>query len=301
MRNICAVLITILLAFSVSGCIAQKGAEHNGVIIEKFEPDLKDVFSGEDFQMLLMVRNTGSSVARNVYPELYNVGGVQSETRISCVKKSCASPFNLYPPDQEIGTTGESRVCVWQCSAPPVERGISMTFNPVVRVYYAYETDTVKTINLVLRDEIRNVNLDKLELPPETATSTKGPIKITIVTSGPMRFAKKQSELIFPVEILVENVGHGVACISDCKTSQTNERNKIRLYLSSKSMKFYDCDLERGEAAVDLWEGKTSKLTCSAHVYVNPKSKIIQKSIEIKAEYGYYIDKTTSILVRGIQ
>jgi len=321
----------ILILFS-SGCITQsnKGGA-GGVIIESFKTDFNKVYAGEKFQIQMKMRNIGDVDAYNVYPKLYNIQITQKDDlSISC-KESCKQGTRLLAPDPERGIEGEERVCIWECTAPEnIPGGLSVTFNPSARLYYWYRAYVIKSVNIVSRNELRAIATQGGALSSETVESTKGPLLLDVVVRGPIKYQEEDNKVIFPININIENVGNGVACvtkkitvpipilglktwsptsfnyvdlISGCEIKENWDKVAIFYGIEDPSIRIYDCevteDMMNGRI-IDLWKGKTKTITCLVEVGISKETpSILQKNLRFDLEYAYFIDATTSIEVLG--
>lgn len=268
----------------VAGCI-QVPVTGEGLIIEVFEPDFLQVYSGEPVNFRLLVKNMGSVDATDVKPIITGVdnwrsaGGTCDEWR----SISASVPY--------LGIEGGSQNCVWTLEAPEVPEGLSTTHNPIVRLYYAYRTSVVKTVFIASRRELKVIEDSGKALPAETKSSTSGPITMDIKSIGPIRFW--ESSVAFPLEITVNNMGGGVVCptVSDCENGQ--RWNSMKLDIEGEEIIISECKLDE----VSLWRGKSNTFVCDVTVSGLSDVSSIMKTISIEATYGYFIDKTTSVTV----
>ncbi len=297
-------LLVVCMIVLISGCAGRQTASGGmGVIIEEFSADPSDVYSGEPFQLKLMVRNTGPFDAENVMFELSNTKTHTKGLEITCKPECRGVVERLLAPDLQAGTSGESMTCIWRCKAPEnIPRNAEVLFNPEVRVYYVYESNVAKSVTILSVEELRSVQGGK-PLPSETLSHTEGPIRLDIRMRSPVRYVEGTGKVTFPLSIHIENVGNGVACYPDC--IDTNNWNKVFLELDPESeMNLKDCDVGMSNE-VSLWKGKSRTIVCDAEIPVFPEGgrrtdvNILQKIIKIKASYEYFTDSTTSVRVRG--
>ena len=175
-------ILLLVLVVCASGCTNTKTAG-KGVIIEAFEPDHPEIYSGEPVVFRLLVRNTGSVEARNVHAELLGIdedwcckpaGTPEEKGRWLNREKlpneeECrynGEGFSLAAPDPSMGTSGGTHTCTWSYRAPTIERGFSLTYRPTARVFYTYSTTTTKLITFGSSAELRiPVSYTHLTLP----------------------------------------------------------------------------------------------------------------------------------------
>ena len=132
--------IPVLIVLLVSGCISTSIETGNGVIIKNYDVGFSDVYSGECVDFDVLIKNTGSIKAEDVFVELVGldegwsddeiswgrgcsgtgggpwVGGEKLPNEGTCRYTSSGS--ELLPPDILRGTEGEERVCSWSYMAP---------------------------------------------------------------------------------------------------------------------------------------------------------------------------------------
>ncbi|NIO21505.1 MAG: hypothetical protein GTN76_12385 [Candidatus Aenigmarchaeota archaeon] len=300
-------LLLIFCLILVSGCIGQQTSSGDGLVIENFVSNPSEIYSGESFQLQLMVRNTGISDAKNVRFELSNIGTTYGSRglEISCEPECLDVIQSLLAPDPQAGTTGESRTCIWNCFAPQdVPRNAKLTFNPNLRIYYDYENTIVKSVTIVSEDELRSIQSQGIPLPSEVVSPSGGPVTLSIQMRSPVKYIENSNTVTFPIAITIENVGGGVACHPSC--SDPKNWNKVFLGLGPESgMNLKDCEIVMYNE-IDLWEGRSRTIVCDGELSLFSEMSgrrtginLLQKTLEIKASYEYFVDTSTSITVTG--
>jgi len=303
-------ILMIPLIFSMvllSGCTGPQTTSGKGIVIENFISNPSEMYSGESFDLQLMIRNTGSVDAENVRFDLSNVGTTYENKglEISC-ESECEEVIERFlAPDPEAGTIGESKTCIWKCSAPEeIPRNAKITFNPSMRVYYDYECGIVKSVTIVSEDELKSIQAQGRPLPSETSDLTGGPVRLSIQMRSPVKYLKDSDKVEFPISISVENTGGGVACHPSCNDPEN--WNKVFLEMDPQSgMSLKDCDVGMFNE-VDLWEGRERTIVCDGELSLFSITgdrwggvNILQKTLNVKATYEYFTDATTSLTVTG--
>jgi len=332
---------SLLLTLAISGCVNPGSTSTgNGVIIQKTEVDFQKVYAGENFKLQTLIKNTGSVKAEFVIPKMYNVGTMSSEGKsfeILC-SGDCDECVEMIPPDPERGTDGESRICTWDCTAPKnIPKGMTITFNPSVRLYYFYRTSTTKAVTIVSQDELRSIQNQGTSLPSETLSTTSSPVQMDVIVNGPIRYWQdngQKSKIRFPININIENTGGGTACafggsetafaesvpdnaigeqpsetggtttsIVTCDDTKTWNAALIYFDSEDKSISLEGCDVPRAEndpLKIDLWKGKSKTITCEVTMDVNDiTAGFVQKNLQFTLEYGYFVDSSASVQVMG--
>lgn len=319
-------IISIFTVLTTSGCM-MPGVEtkaSQGIVIENFEVDFPRVYAGEIFKLKMKIRNDGYVDAYNVYPKLYNIGtSFQSgEAEISC-EETCNQGVHLSAKDPSMGTTGESRTCIWDCEAPRgIPKGLSVKFSPNVRLYYWYSTHTVKSVTVVSQDELRSIQSEGKSLPSETVSTTGGPIQLDVVVKGPIRYWEGADRITFPININIQNTGGGITCITDeinvpiltdanapsfdyttiiqgCEN--TDNWNKVKWYFDDEhGLIDLDCTPSgNNQRVAELWKGQSTTLTCEVNMQIpsGHVAGIIQKNLKLSVYYAYMLDRTINVEV----
>jgi hypothetical protein len=305
----------------ISGCVLPGGDPFNsqtqvgtGVIIEHFGPDFPEVYSGEVVKFTLRVKNTGSVKAEKGFAELFGLDQVWKTPQGAPLNIAAQELFpdemkcrytsggvTLLPEDTASGITGGSETCTWRYIAPDVLPGLNVHSKPRARFFYSYRSTTIKTITLVPREELKNLQDLGKSLPTETYSKTKSPISLDIETATPIRVYANQIE--FPIVITVKNIGGGTVCSSIDKCKGVHKESwgptegwyKMNLEINVPAdMQLTVC--ERNENVVLIGD-KPQSISCKVIANVGSQIGIIQKNIELRAIYGYFIDKTADVLV----
>jgi hypothetical protein len=268
-------LITIIPIIILSGCIGT--TSNKGVVIESFGTDFKEAYSGEDVEFHLKLINQGESPA--YLTEVALMGLAEGSERWTYISNTCTGLAGkaLQP--------GTSFNCVWKLSAPELPKGLTMQYNPFARVSYTYTTSTIKSITFGSISELRRV--EKIGNLPSTTATTGGPISIEIQARDPVRISGWA--VTFPIKINVNNVGDGMVCRGTCEGGNTNS---LVLEIIT-DMTIEDC---ANYEEINLYKGKSNSITCAIR-YSAREEGPLQKIIEVRSNYGYSVEKETSITV----
>jgi hypothetical protein len=317
-KNYVAVL-PILLVVAASGCTIPFGGidpfnsntpAQTGAIIEEFSPDYANVHSGEEVTFRMKVKNTGSLTLQEGFAEVLGIdqvwtGSAGNVGEIFPLEQNCrydTHTITLLPEDTERGTTGGEAVCTWKYKAPDVESGLSTSASPRVRFYYSYKSSTVKTVTIASREELKALEQQGKSMPSESYSKTNSPISIDIETTTPVRTYEDKVE--FPVVFTVKNAGGGTACLGNglnCKkpggTGDNNNWNKVLIKIilpQSLSLAQGSCSETQ---PINFVGNNPQTFSCKIVANVQGQVGISQRQIEANAEYGYFIDKTTEVIV----
>ncbi len=309
MKNLSApTLVLIFLVLIISGCTTQVvQVTEKGLEIETFEADFSNVYSGEQVDFRMIIRNTGSADSPEVFAEVLGIDqewgpnpGVEVLPNEDECRYTSSEHFSLLAPDTISGTPGASHQCTWTYIAPVLPAGQSMTYEVTGRVFYRYSSATITSVTFGSYDEIKQLQSSGQSLPAETTSSSKGPIKIEIQTQGPVRFSENEGEAEFPLYITVKNLGGGVVCNTekpnDCSMhSDVDYRNKIDITLSASNIDLADCE----KKALSVFTGSYNSYSCEATATDLKDQPLTQRTITASADYSYYSDKEITVIVTG--
>jgi hypothetical protein len=287
----------------------------SGIVIESFrtEPELSEVYSNEETTFVLKFRNTGSVKAENCFVELLGLDQLwkgRDDTRknprnqeVFPYEKECqydqrGNWIVLLPPDPSAGIEGGDKICTWGYTAPDVLPGLYADYVPRARVFYDYKSFLIKTITLLPTEELKLIQNQGKGLPVETTSESGSPVSLDIEARSPIRTYGQT--LTFPMVIKIENVGGGTVCKDSerCRkyTEGGAEWNVFKLYIKLPEGMSFETGSCTGDEDIYLVMGKSQTITCKVKVNEIPE-RLTQKNIQLTAEYGYFIDKTTKIRV----
>ncbi len=309
MKHSLALQISILILIMVSGCTLPGAKVSNyGIVLEDFVAEPNELQSNEPFTIRARIRNIGRTRAENVFVKLFNTDiGMYSDLQCTPsfgTTSNCEVYFDLLGEDTEKNLQGESMTCTWNCIAPILEKGVSVTYNPSIRIYYSYVTTTTKPLLIASQDELKRLQSQGQAIPSQPSTTTGGPVSLDIKVKGPVKFWEGMQQVEFPIEIDVQNVGEGTACTLEGMSGPTegcdnpDNWNKVILLPNTPEIMFKNCDLETGKALLSLWNQR-GKIVCEANMNIPMYTKNIQKNIEILVVYDYFTDKSIPVVVKG--
>lgn len=292
MRQTYLILPLLVLAVLISGCVVPGTTTGGagGVEIKSFETDWDQVYISEPVSFRVLVQNTGSVDSGDGKIDIL---GLEEWSKLEC---SPSLAFDrLLAPNPDRGTAGESFAVTCTSEAPGVPSGLSVTYTPTARMSYGYSSDFVKSIVVASQEELRAIESRGTGLPSELISSSTSPISLSIETKGPIRFWSDTSKVEFPLEIRVNNVGGGIACLDSA--CETENWNKIKLTISGVDLDDVECQEYENKGTLTLWQGRSNTIVCKASFNVGGITGAVQKNIQVHADYGYFVDKTIPITV----
>jgi hypothetical protein len=331
---------SILLLVLVSGCAttSTKVESGSGVVIKDYSISFPELYSGECADFGALIKNTGSVKAEKVFAEIIGLdydwydkskiawntgcksqdGGPWKDWEKDANEPECrfmayssgGYTVSLLPPDPAMGTDGQSRACTWTYKVPKIPDETTITYKPVLRVYYKYRTDVIKAITLLSEEEMKNLVKQGKTLSADTQSSTSSPVSLDVVTSTPIRTYADRIE--FPITVNINNAGGGMVCsgrgtfdswdkIEDCRPSQKPEEAWNRMWVELEADKEIRLSQEcQGKIDITLYQGKSNSITCTATVNSRDlPSTYVQKMVKVHAYYNYLLDREIEITVHG--
>ncbi len=296
------VLLTSIISLILisSGCTGPLITGGNGVVIEHFAPYFLEVNSGEDVQFNLRIRNTGTADADIKEIKLTGVSwpGIGLGTSETC--DNIKGRLSGAVPSENI--RGESRACYWKTKAPGnIPLNIQRKYHPIARITYGYKTTTIQSITIGTADELRRIMDSGRSLPSETTTTTSGPLAISIKAKSPIKLSDSGQSVTFPIEISITNLANGIVCeTSDCRSGSWN---KFILNIDlDTDMVLKECSEQQ---VLGLERGQTQVIGCKLQISGFGGFGVLedryQKLITVSAEYGYIVEKSTTITVTGTE
>ena len=301
------VFLSILSAVVlVSGCTDTGVAFGNGVVITGFESDMGTmaVESRDEVSLLLRVQNQGEVDAYDVEARLIGIDLNEWNAYFGSSERQDLN--NLLAADPVTNTEGQTKTAQWDLEAPDLPAGTDFTYEPVVRVFYDYQTKANKPVTLVDVDELKRIIQQGRSIPGEATQSSAGPLSVEIRTGD---FVKTQNyDDPFPLNIfitnlmwesggsVVEGAGLGGFYYEDY---QYPVRVKITLP-DGMSLEGTGQGCSTSGETINLWKGKSAELTCEVRI-TNPPEYRVDKLIQVELDYRYFIDASTTIKVIGTE
>lgn len=309
-----SLVLPILIVVFVSGCIGGGDTAElgKGIVIQGWQPDFPSLSSGDAIKFQLKAQNLGEKDATTVNVQVMGIDlkdwGQTSEQAISWTL--------IQAPDLVSETPGETKTAqIAGLIAPTLPEGTSFTYEPIVRVSYNYLTSATKPITIVDYEELRRLIQDGETLEGKPTLFTAGPLSIEITTG---KYLKTQTEKDppLPLNIKISNTGGGHVIRKDNldgsaflgqNLGSMDSPVKVIVKLPTTTstapggMAFQATDNECDSSGkwTDLWQGKTTEITCNLKVTEAAAGTRIEKMITVELEYRYAVDSTTSVTVIG--
>ena len=292
MKKILLLIPLLALIVVLSGCVIPGGSGSSdtqttkGAVITDFEPDFAEVDSGQEVRFRLRVKNLGEVVATDVKATLESIPDNWEVTKAEC---------DLGTLERKQGSLEGGEASCEFIAKVIYPANTETVSKPVARVTYKYKTSTTAFVSIINIDEARRLNdAKKLTSSSETReTTTNSPISISIKFDSPVKLFS--DSLNFPLKLDFQNAD-GTVCHPDCSDPKNYYKVNYQFSWGSKLSEAAEIPCKQTET-IDLFKGEDQSLTCRL------QAKDVQTSVEsllqIDADYGYLIQKSTSVRVRG--
>ena len=284
----------LLLIPLVLGCITGGGDEEttmvgqclptvqDGLVINEFYPELREVYSGETISFTMDIQNLGASEASKIEAEVYNLGGFTTGTGTEIVARipdlEASSPDMPAIVDQIIWSKMLAPA-IGQTGAKDIKIGGSLSFD--------YSSSGQAYVVYIPKDEWRRMRQEGTTAVDMEQDCSNGPVGISI---EPMR-QPTTGTTEFTVRVVVSNLGTGKV---KSEASGMDYIDAVYLTLDSNLETGSACDFtgtgEMPSGAIKLVKGQEKVLSCKVMV---KDDKIRQEKYKITARADYrYIDES---------
>jgi hypothetical protein len=303
-------ILPIAAIILISGCTTGGGGgvAGPGIVILNWEPDYSSVESRDDVQLRLKIKNQGGEQADSPRALLTGMTfGGDEWLLIYGTEEESLKPY-LLPRNPRYGTEGEEVTFIWELSAPLLPEGITQTYQPGVRIFYDYVTTGVKPITLVNENELRHLVDIGGTLPTQASQHSGGPLAVTVVTGKHIKVVEERRKT-FPITIHIQNTGGGIPYWvgQGSMLYGIPEESEYRVLLAVSlppGLGFVTCSEYAGTGSgqgsyIQLWKGRDADITCELEILTMPPVSQ-EGTIKFYLTYGYAIDRSTSVTVKGL-
>ncbi len=279
-------LLPIVLVLVVSGCSSSGPVATGGLSVSNFKSDIqstqaKPLTSSEPLILSLEMTNTGERPARNVVVVLQRDAGQFSSGQTLRDSKSDAIEV------------GETDVSSFNLKAPQLPNDLIKSYTIAGRVYYLYETDAVKTIQLVGKDEVKRRIDNNQPIPLSGAVQyTKGPLSVDIGSNIDYVRVSQQKK-VYRVPITITNTGGGVVSFEPTLGSTARDYLVDVKITGASLIPTSSCGQQ---TTVKLEQGQRKEMLCEFSID-NTNTIDETKTVTVNFQYPYYKDVETSVWV----
>lgn len=298
-------MLSLLMALGVivSGCTNNGGltVQNAGGIIKDISFDFGSVFDDDTAILSLEIQNVGGKKIDSTNLYIYGqttgnnddvwkvVSSMPSVTQSTPYISDNIGSADFAPPDAEQGIPGEGRIYTFVLDPPNMLDGIPpVKQNFYARLCFPYSTSTLSQVELTSKNEMR---AKKITSTKAETINAAGPIQLELKTLKNIRSVSNGKEL--PLVFSVKDVGGGFATYKSVPcTVDTNTADRGWVTVS----------VTVDGAAADCGEGKVIIRNGEGTIYCKKafgaaETPRTSYRIVATAEYNYYVEKDTSILV----
>lgn len=315
MKKLLFLLLIIPFVF-LAGCtmIGQDACSQNptscqgvpaGVIIKEFSPDFSEIMSGESVTFNIFMENIGGSEATGIKALLFGLN--PDEWKATEPWEQDLDSLMAADPERNLagGTYGFS----WEVQSPENLR-VTNPYTANIRVHYKYFTYSKATFHFITNDYLYSLPTDQRDAESKSAglskisTTPSAPITITI-TAGSRALIVYKDEEAFTFQITIKNAGGGNPFNVDASSYPPvlkDDLYKVKVKISTVEWPQISCSSLTGvtEGTITLTRGEQKTLSCIATVNKNKIATAggkVDYTMDIDLNYGYFIDRSTSITV----
>ncbi len=283
-----------------------------GMVITEFTPDSTAVYGGQTNRFRMTVSNKGGQAVPEAESVVFLTGSAVDPvgddtiywTGDSDLIKDFDKEMKPYDPVRDI--PADEKTISWSLTAPNISKGEQTNYLFIGRVYYDYRTKVTGNIWVYSESEADAARAAERPLQKSTWSATSGPVAINArVTQDPVILYA--GETTFTLVIKVSNAGGGVlyeAGSIDYTTAEGSD-DPDDLALAAADINRVTIAGTVGGSALpgdcigthELVGGKDLTLTCD--VSITPPLTFQGFPITITADYGYFAERTASVMVSG--
>jgi len=286
-------IIILLILLFCCGCIEQRNVTGFGTEITLFEPDFKQIESGEQVELFLDIENIGNSKATNVCAFLYGLifGASKNDWKLKTNELQCIS--DLDGVDALTNTPGDIGFVSWLIEAPSID--YKHSYDAKVRLFYSYKTTAATSISFINKEVKRQMEQSGKELPKQSEVKlSNSPIAVDIITDSPVVSGTDND---FVVKVKIENAGSGSVFNASAEYTEisSNDLNWLKMKVSSPGLEQIDCPCFNKYCDIRLRSFGETIHNCELKTPTVETTDY--KPVLVELEYGYYTDGSTTLTV----
>lgn len=305
-------LFLLLAVIFISGCIGGQTAKvdiNNGVVIDKFTADPKDVFDFQTVTFTADLSNVGGTTADDVTLRLLGVENAwRQQGGSGTVSEVTKGPFQLKPPNLKDNIPGGSRFFDITLTAPDLNEGDKATFPVKARAEFSYST-TGSIIVKILSVNQNRILSDKGQtiLDAVKESNSEGPVKFKFVRgSTPLVIDPDESATIerdFRFEISNVGAGYPITDNTVGKVGGSSRGSRIRLQAPS-GITLKSCDGTTGTSesfSANLRSDGKAPISCTVSINTADWRTKSEGSLifNVELNYKYFVDSEVSVNIQG--
>jgi hypothetical protein len=321
------ILIAILAIVAVAGCtipgipgIPGVGpgtfGGGRGLEMTSFTADPSSLYSGSTVKVIMEVENQGGFTAPATRSFAYLTGTNMKITSIDnnywhrlsgdTNTTECGKIIaDLEPADVVKGTPGDKKTFKWSLRAPNMDPGTTSPNTFIGRVYTNYMTVVNGNAWVYTEAEAEAAKTSGRASNKATFTSTSGPVSLE-VSASPDPVIISTTDNSFTLKITIKNSQTGTIYKSNkivsCPPSSSllpEDLNKVDVTITAGDFDIVEAECI-GKQEQELISGNPTDMLCELRIKTGSKPATYGSfPINVKAEYGYYTERTASVTVQG--
>jgi hypothetical protein len=319
------ILIALLAIVAAAGCTIPGipgigpviiGGGGKGLEMTSFTAEPSTIYNGSTVKVIMEVENQGGSTAPATKSFAYltgtNVKITSGDNRYwhrltgDTTSDECGDITTpMKPADIVKGTPGDKEIFKWSLRAPNVDKGQTNPNSFMGRVYTEYMTAVNGNIWVYTEAEQEAAKSSGRALSKSTFASTSGPVAIQ-ASATPDPVIISGTDKSFTLKVTISNLQSGTIYktgkITSCPPTTsltTDDLNKVDVTITVPDFDIIDVTCQ-GKQEQELVGGNPTDMLCELQVKTaSVPTTQASFPINIKAEYGYYTERTASVTVQG--
>jgi hypothetical protein len=279
-----------------------------GMVITDFTPDQTEVYGGQSDRFMLTVSNKGGHSVPDADSLVYLTGSAVELGGDDTIYWTGTGPliqkFNkeMKPADPVRDIPADEKTVSWSLTAPNISKGQQTDYLFIARTYYDYQTKVTGNIWVYSETEADAARAADRTLNTATWSATSGPVAINArITQDPVVLFGTENS--FTLVIKVGNAGGGVLYEQGVIDYSTTDPDDLALTADQINRVIIGGNVggttlpTECTGTHELVGGKDLTLTCD--VTITPPATFQGFPITITADYGYFTERTASVMVSG--
>lgn len=298
-------LFSVVSVVFLAGCTGGGGEASTGagIIITSFVPDVQSVDAGSSVTFTVNLKNVGGKTSDAGKALFF---GLSNDWTISGTNP--ATLTKLAPADPSAGLTGEESSLDWSATiGASTAKNADISYDASVRVMYGYSTTTDTLLRFVKSDYLRTAPNTPKGI--QSSTTTAGPLLVTATARTP---TLSSTSTTGRVQFEIQNIGPGrviKTIAADTGIVGAPDLDIIKKITITGVGTSGTCAGKAADASgivtldatavtpdnIRLAGGKSKVISCD--IAVGDLTNFKDIALNVKIEYNYYVDSTTSVTV----
>jgi len=316
------ILISLLAIVLVAGCTIPGfdlggtttiGTSGKGLEITTFTAEPTPVYSGATVRVTMEVENDGGTTVNKTKALAYLTGSdvdLSGDPNMYWTSDDTEyKPFtrDMRAADVVKGTSADTTRFTWSLKAPVLPAGQTRTDTLYGRVYCEYTTAVNGNVWVYTEGEADAAKASGRSMNAASFTSTAGPVGLNVkVSPDPVIFySDSASGEVFSLYITVSNLASGTIYLRGKPYSTPfsiadTEYNNVTVDVIYDTSSLQLTNSPDCEGPQELPAGKSTTLVCDFTIpFANKPATFKSYPITVDAYYGYFTERTATVVVQG--